>query len=263
MCVLLSRSDPYEFHSEVPLNMPLRRRRISNSKQSPQNILPIEELNSEISSDNIDSTEDPLVHGSVMETARERDETHKTMETNSNNASDMDVNETVPSTVAPPPSSIMPLSSSTPPRSEQADSQLSDSNISSSFNELNRPMESNSHHGNMSSVSMAISGPMVSNRSERQTTPTCILPSPITSCQFSFSSPTSHLTPLAIRELCSVHSTTQFVSFRRVTTVTTTQIHHYISTEIVDQSNGDVVDSRFEVWIWKEINGWMCDGWDS
>lgn len=250
MCVLLSRNDPYEFHSEVPLHMPLRRRRISNSKQSPQNVLPIEEPNSEISSDNIDSTEDPLGH--TMETARERDETRERMET-----SNMDVNETVPPTVPPPPSSIMPLSSSTPPRSEQANFQLSDSNISSNFNELNRQIESNNHHGNMSSVGMAISRPMVSNRSERQTTPTCIPPSPISSCQFSFSSPTSHLTPQAMRELCSVHSTSQFVCFRRVTTVTTTQIHHYISTEIVDQSNGDIVDSRFEVWI----NGWMCIGW--
>ena len=249
VCLLLSRNDPYEFHSEAPLHMPLRRRHISNSKQSSQNLLSTEEPNSEISSDKIvliDSSEDPLGHGTAMETARERDKTRERMETDSNNASYMDVNERVPPTVAPPPSSIMPLSSSTPPRTEQADSQLSDPNISSSFNELNRQIQSNSHHGNISSVGVAISGPMVSNRSERQTTPTCIPPSPMSS-QFSFSSPTSHLTPQAMRELCSAHSASQFVCFRRVTTVTTTQIHHYISTEIVDQSNGDVVDSKFEV----------------
>ena len=220
VCLLLSRNDPYEFHSEVPLHMPLRRRHISNSKHSSQNVLSTEEPNSEISSDKIiliDSSEDPLGYGTAMETVRERDETRERMKTDSNNASDMDINETAPPTVAPPPSSIMlPLSSSTPPRTEQADSQLSDPSISSSFNELNRQVQSNSHHGNISSVGVALSGPMVGNRSERQTTPTCIPPSPISPSQFSFSSPTSHLTPQAMRELCSAHSTSQFVCFRRV-----------------------------------------------
>ena len=59
----------------------------------------------------------------------------------------------------------------------------------------------------------------------------------------SFSSPTSLLTPQAIETMCSSHPNAQYVRLRHITTVTT--VTQYVSTEVVERSTGQVVDSEY------------------
>ena len=59
----------------------------------------------------------------------------------------------------------------------------------------------------------------------------------------SFSSPTSLLTPQAIETMCSSHPNAQYIRLRHITTVTT--VTQYVSTEVVERSTGQVLDSEY------------------